>query len=71
MAAVGAQARVSERAGGRRCDAGARVRDEDDEALITRMALVEVERRRDEGRLVRLGRREYELHPRKGARSFP
>ena len=32
--------------------------------MITRMALLEVARRRDEGRLVRLGSREYELHPR-------
>lgn len=41
-----------------------RPRTADDRALIARMALLEVERRRAEGRLVRLGPREYELHPR-------
>lgn len=39
-----------------------RPRTADDRALIARMALLEVERRQAEGRLVRLGPREYELH---------
>lgn len=41
-----------------------RTRSAADKAIITRMALLEIARRRDEGRLVRLGPREYELHPR-------
>ena len=39
-----------------------RPRTSGDRAMITRMALVEVARRRAEGRLVRIGPREYELH---------
>jgi hypothetical protein len=41
-----------------------RQRTEADRAIITRMMLVEIARRRDEGRLVQIGPREYELHPR-------
>lgn len=65
--AVGAQARVSERLGGRWRDTSAPARNEDDIAVITRMTVLEVERRRDEGRLVRLGPREYELRTRQAA----
>lgn len=65
MAAVAAQARVSERSGSRRGHTGARTRAEDDVAIVTRMTLLEVERRRDERRLVRLGPREYELRGRR------
>lgn len=38
-----------------------RRRDPADSAIITRMVVREVERRHAEGRLVRLGEREYEL----------
>ena len=41
-----------------------RPRTDDDRAMIRRMAMLEVARRVAEGRLVRLGPREYELHPR-------
>lgn len=39
-----------------------RPRTRGDRAIITRMALVEVARRKAEGRLVRIGPREYEVH---------
>ena len=39
-----------------------RIRTQDDVAIITRMMRVELDRRSAEGRLVRLGPREYELH---------
>lgn len=55
---------LAERLGAAKRQGSARVRSPEDIAIITRMALVELARRRDEGRLVRLGRREYELHPR-------
>jgi hypothetical protein len=42
----------------------AKTRTAGDAAIITRMAHVEIARRFAEGRLVRLGPREYELHPR-------
>jgi hypothetical protein len=41
-----------------------RPRTDDDRAIIRRMALLEIAARFAEGRLVRLGPREYELHPR-------
>lgn len=47
--------------------ASGRRRDSADSAIITRMVVREVARRRAEGRLVRLGEREYELHVRTGA----
>lgn len=62
----GSAAGVSERlaeSGTRR--GSARERDPRDAAIITRMTRLEVERREAEGRLVRLGPREYELHPRR------
>lgn len=61
-ALAGAAARHAERRGPHR--SGGRRRDEADVAIITHMVHVEVERRLAEGRLVRLGPREYELHPR-------
>lgn len=39
-----------------------RTRSPEDVEMITRMALVEVARRKAEGRLVRIGPCEYELH---------
>ena len=39
-----------------------RPRTQGDRAIISRMALVEIKRRIVDGRLVRLGPREYELH---------
>lgn len=62
----GSAAGVSERlaaSGARR--GSARERDPQDAAIITRMTRIEIERREAEGRLVRLGPREYELHPRR------
>jgi hypothetical protein len=41
-----------------------RPRTAEERELIIRMALVEVARRHAEGRLVRLGPRAYEMHPR-------
>lgn len=41
-----------------------RPRTDGDRAMILRMALLEVRARRAEGRLVRLGPREYEMWPR-------
>jgi len=40
-----------------------RPRTEEDRAMIHRMALLEIEARRAEGRLVPVGEREYELRP--------
>ena len=47
-----------------------RPRTDDDRAIIRRMALLEVGARRAEGRLVRLGPREYELHPEEAVAVF-
>lgn len=55
-------ARLSERLAQSRRAGSRRVRTPEDVAIITRMALVEVARRKAEGRLVRVGPREYELH---------
>ena len=41
-----------------------RIRAQDDVAIITRMMRIELDRRISEGRLVRLGPRQYELHVR-------
>jgi len=48
----------------KRSGLSSRIRTPEDIAIITRMAILDVERRRAEGRLVRLGPREYELRPR-------
>ena len=57
-------AQLAERLDAARTSGSQRVRSEEDQRIITRMALVEIARRRDEGRLVQIGPREYELHPR-------
>lgn len=44
-----------------------RPRTSEDRAIIRRMALVELARRSREGRLVRIGPREYELRPRRSS----
>lgn len=44
---------------------GRRTRTDEDEAMITRMVVAAVEQRRAEGRLVRIGEREYELRLRR------
>jgi hypothetical protein len=62
----GSAAAVSERlAAGGASRGSTRERDPQDAAIITRMIRFEIERREAEGRLVRLGPREYELHPRR------
>jgi len=57
-------ARLAERLSDSRRTGSARTRNDDDVAIITRMMRVELDRRQAEGRLVRLGPRAYELHPR-------
>jgi len=60
-------ARLSARLAQARRNGSSRVRTPEDRAIITRMARVEIERRVAEGRLVRIGPREYEFHPRTAA----
>jgi len=55
-------ARLAERLSASRRTGSARTRSAEDAEMLTRMALVEVARRKDEGRLVRIGPREYEMH---------
>jgi hypothetical protein len=59
----GSMAAIARLAGGKK-RVRRKPRTDDDRALIARMALVEVERRIADGRLVRLGPREYEMRPR-------
>jgi hypothetical protein len=55
-------AQVSERLDASPRRGGGRVREPQDAAMITHMTSVEIARRADNRRLVRLGPREYELH---------
>ena len=55
-------ARLAERLSVSRRAGSNRKRSPEDAEMLTRMALVEVARRKAEGRLVRVGPREYELH---------
>ena len=55
-------AQLSERLAASRRAGSTRTRSPEDVAMLTRMMLVEIDRRIVEGRLVRLGPREYELH---------
>lgn len=54
-------ARLSQRLSIARRAGSSRTRSAEDVAIITRMMLVEIDRRISEGRLVRLGPREYVL----------
>ncbi len=58
-------ARLAARLSQSRSAGSIRTRSAEDAEMLTRMALVEVTRRKAEGRLVRIGPREYELHLRK------
>jgi len=58
------QARLAGRLSDSRRVGSSRTRGSDDAAIITRMMRVELDRRLAQGRLVPLGPREYELHPR-------
>lgn len=64
VGAVRDSARLSERLAQSRRAGSARVRAPEDVEIITRMMRIEIGRRLTEGRLVKLGPREYELHPR-------
>ena len=55
-------AQLSERLAASRRTGSTRARSQEDVAMLTRMMRVEINRRVAEGRLVRLGPREYELH---------
>jgi hypothetical protein len=59
--AMRAAAALSERLAASKRAGSTRLRSPEDVAIITRMALVEIARRAREGRLVRIGPREYEL----------
>lgn len=57
-------ARLAEALSQSRRAGSSRKRSPEEAEMLTRMALVECARREAEGRLVRIGPREYELHPR-------
>jgi len=61
---AGKTARLSERRAPGHGNPTTRTRDPEDVAVITRMVTVEVARRRADGRLIKLGEREYELRVR-------